>query len=157
MIIYVVSKASCSIESETTSTNIWYLLPYNLLVCVELWMKLFTYKHHTLIIWEICSTEFYNTSKYQHISLHNIKVTVINISTDLTRKIQILGCCQPNGGRHKSSKILIFAWKLNSIISNKYCHLFSLNLDKHTSLCFEKMSAKYPSLGNHSLSTSHSF
>lgn len=67
-------KASCNIESETTSKNIWYLLPYNLLVCVELWMKLLPmYKHHTLIIWEILFTEFYNTSKYQHISLHNIK------------------------------------------------------------------------------------
>ena len=41
------------------------------------------------------------------------------------------------------------------IIGNKYCQLFSLQLQAHL-ICFEKMSAQYSSSNNHSLSFSGS-
>lgn len=53
-------------------------------------------------------------------------ITFIDITTYIIRKFfYVLGCCQVHGVGYKCYKILIFAWKLESI-SNKYCQLFFL-------------------------------
>ena len=43
--------------------------------------------HRASVIWKYWLTELYTSSKYWHISLHNITVTFVYITTNLIRKI----------------------------------------------------------------------
>jgi len=52
-----------------------------------------------------------------HISIQYQEHTFVNTTTDPEAPER----CQTHSDRYKISKILIFAWKLKFVISDKYC------------------------------------
>lgn len=100
-----------------------------------------------------------NIGSLNNADLPNIgaKITLINITTDLDRKVPPLRSCHAHGGKYKFSKILTFACKLEFYHWQKILSVVFLEVTGSTSFNFEKMSGSYPSLNSHSSSVSHPF
>lgn len=76
------------------------------------------------------TSDLENVGSLSNAGLPNIdaKITLINVTTNLIRKIYVLRSCQTQGGKYTFSKILIFAWNLNFIIGKKFYQVVSLEV-----------------------------
>ena len=124
---------------------------YNFKICLVFCILNDTFTHawvvlKILIPWVVKVSQF--TFRY----IIWKKTTFVKITTQKSLSMQKL---LSFGDGYNFPKFWFLLESSYVIIGNKYCQLFSLQLQAHL-ICFEKMSARYSGLNNHSLSVSGS-
>lgn len=103
------------------------------------------------------SCELYKPPKCCHLSLYSIKkITFVNIFPYLIRKICKIWSCQAYGDRYRVFQYLNFPLKAQILSLAANIITCFPRSDRLTLFIFEKMSAKYPHLNNHTLLIIHS-
>lgn len=128
------------------------------MICLIIWISFTHVWFCSTVHWSLRKywfTELNGSSKCYRISLYNIKNCFIDITTNIMRKLLIIGKLFTEG-RSKFSEIIVFTWKLYFLLLATNTVIILKVTGSIHSFC-RKYLPKFLSLNNHSLSVNRSF